>query len=553
MKFDTLFYSRTCGKDYSWICKPSYVDESIDNKLRPLFLMIESKYNANFFLNEGKATYYFFLEEEYCALCYLYFTNRTDFVGRKIYALEGVCCEKSEARKMWKALFDIICRLCENPKRLRRYMSPELDSEHFLESIDFPEIKTDWLSTFKDAMFANLKDEMNSMDRMYSFIFGTRDADFYPLKLERNYKFGEERKSFARASELEIVPIPSEYCDVSVFFSKYRGEYLMSMVSLTEQEDMIFSYENIDCFWNGTILLSKLYQYQKIVKDEIAAFGYRMKTHAEGRRNIRKTKSLRIEKKSFYECKDNLKIWQMNGELYDGDGYVEEFKEESHALIRQFFQYARRIDSLYFGTHAWETVYILSLSSGIWVFSFGLQSEMRNSKIRKHYVFDGIYIPSETKQMGWTYLDSIMDKYVLNKRQYSQAFISAYEKCQQDMTKCTHPFSCVVTSLPDGNFPELSGLKVYTTNGKKNLFQAEIKVWNGEGLPSLLDERKLRLKSYRIVAPALYRKTWYLEGKGLRKEKWTLESIEENSCEMTQLWEEVCVCEPRLFECLDMD
>ena len=247
MKFDTLFYSRTCGKDYSWICKPPYVDESIDNKLRPLFLMIESKYNTNFFEKEGKGNYYFFLEEEYCALCYLYFTERKDFVGRTIYALEGVCCEKSEARKMWNALFDIICGLCdEDRKRLRIYMPPELDSEHFLESIDFPETNENGLSTFPDAMFANLKDEMNSMDRMYSFIFGTRDADFYPLKLERNYKFGEERKYFERASELEIAPIPSEYCDVSVFFSKYRGEYLMSMVSLTEQEDMIFSYENID-------------------------------------------------------------------------------------------------------------------------------------------------------------------------------------------------------------------------------------------------------------------------------------------------------------------
>lgn len=562
MKFDTLFLSRTCNNDYHWICKPDYVDKTINDKLRPLFLMIESKYNEDFFLSEGRSTYYFFFEENYCALCYLYFTDRTDFVGRQIYALEGICCKREESHLMWNSLFDIICRICETdknkPQRLRRYIAQGWNSEYFPDSIDFPEDRKNWLTIFKDAMFANLKDEMNSMDRMYSFVFGWREADFYPLKLEKCYRFGEERKNFKRASQTVIAPVPSAYCDVSVFFSKYRKEYQMSMVALNEQEDMIFSYENIDCFKNGELSLAKLYQCQRSIKEKIAKYGYRMKSYPEYRRNIRKTKNLSIGKKGVDTWKDGLNVYRLQGLLTDWDGYVEELKEESHALIRQFFQYARRISVPYFEKHAWETIYILNLQDGIWVFSLGKQDELKNGQKYRYYIFDGICIPSETKQtkqIGWAYLASIIEKYILNKKEYSQAFVSAYEKFKQDMAECTQPFSCIVTSLPDGNFPEIVGLKVYTVNGKSNLFQAEIKVWDGsEKLPELSNEKKNKLKDYRLVAPTGIRRTWNLGGTGrMRGRRRPLDSIEENSCEMIQLWEEICTVVYGLSECLDTE
>lgn len=52
----------------------------------------------------GKWNFLFFLERNYCALVYLYFTDHVDLAGRRIYSLEGICCKKSESRLFWRVL-----------------------------------------------------------------------------------------------------------------------------------------------------------------------------------------------------------------------------------------------------------------------------------------------------------------------------------------------------------------------------------------------------------------------------------------------------------------
>ena len=100
MKFDVLLMTRTMKEDYTWFCCPDYVDHSINLLLRPLLIAAENQRNLEVFERDGAHNCFFLTERNYCVLVYLYFTDRCDSSGRKIYALEGLACEKKGKRNL---------------------------------------------------------------------------------------------------------------------------------------------------------------------------------------------------------------------------------------------------------------------------------------------------------------------------------------------------------------------------------------------------------------------------------------------------------------------
>ena len=207
MKYDVLLFTRGRREDYSWVYRPEYVDSSVDTLLRTLFMAIENQSNRQLFENHGNKNLFFMKERNYCILVYLYFTERYDMAGRRIYALEGLACRKSQCREFWKALPYLIEALYDGTLENRYYfyeeeLSSKRESRLTIEmhgaERHMQEGYEEILQKYKnfDYSFLNMIEEMHFTNRMYSFVYGNHAEYLKNRTVERSYQMGETRKKY---------------------------------------------------------------------------------------------------------------------------------------------------------------------------------------------------------------------------------------------------------------------------------------------------------------------------------------------------------------------
>lgn len=538
MKYDTLFLTRTLKEDYRWFCRPSYVDQNLDTFLRPLFFMVENQKNASFFRKDGRINLFFWVNKQYCVLCYLYFTGRKDVAGRQIYALEGICCPKEERFHMWKNLPFIIINLWD--KGLGEYIK---DKRYMYDPTVFPKQViidnnplaygdcSEILAYFNntDNSMQNMIEEIYSARKMYTFIFGTKDRDFYLVKTDRVYKYNEERKKYSVNTAEDYLKFwGTEHCKVQLFFGNNRSDYQMSVLAVTEKKELVIGYEDLLEFGKEGISIATLVNIQNLIESKLNIYGFKTQNY---RPVIEEKKISYFYKKS--ELLNNVSMHYITAEMNDMDGAAEFFVADEDKMIRSLFQYSRRISKEYYGKNdGRETIYLLNTESGIWIIYFE-----KNDTI---YCLKGFYIERKDRSAAWANLHIILEKYFLKRNIYSTEFEQAVQQFEETRSEQLRPDSCIITSLPDGNFPNSADLKVYTVAGNKKLAVGKLK--RPPRYISNISEKCM--KNYFLIPPqGLLKKNWYLQYYTVQKREvishqFIAKSIVDGVCDMKEFLEE---------------
>lgn len=569
MKFDILFRSKTDHLDYRWFRRPSYLDESLDTKLRPLFLMAESAHYKRFFSGDEKDfNFYFIVEKEYCALCYVHI-YATDEVGRGVYALEGLCCPREECLRLWNYLPKIIVYLIyknvsghslavnyqkdfttspaqwELPDSEKSIGNENAVSE-FYQWLETRFNKEDFVEPLKDVaqdVFANLICEMKSANEIYSFVLGTREASFYPLQIEKIYRMGEMKKKFAPVPEKLVKFENSDICDTEIFFGRSNIKtakdmrYQISVLAFDKNKKIILNYENAAYFDKYGVPLTVMRGIEKAVELALTKRGY----YIGNEKKIKPNKSVKYQF-SYRDVKipeKQLVFKRIHCILDHWNQHAEEFADEEQQLIRQLFQYSIRNDCYENGKEP-ETVYVLNLKSGLWVFTFALERKddgrKQSKKEKLQYVLHGIFIENTMKNQAWMHMHSLMTKEILAGRNVSADFTVAYQEYQKKMNGVLHPVSAVITSFPKEYFPNIPNLDVYTIASDSNVTCVKPR----EKEVEISEEGEAWLSKYSIMPPTLFQKNWYLEMKTksvFGKKEYSLTCIEEDSCNLQILHE----------------
>lgn len=547
---DSLFLTRTTRQDYRWIRRPDYADDSLESMLRPLFIMIEDQKNEAFFREEGKYNLYFFVGKEYCVLCYLYFTERTDMVGRRIYALEGITCRKKDSALLWKNIPFLIWNMCGTGKGLEFY-SQEVkmlqNIEDFPALIQIPESEEmlsmsveQLLSQFQrnKSVFLNLIEEMHYADRMYSFVFGTREKSFYLPDTERQYWIGEERRVCCPPTEKKAMFIGEEICDVKYFFSGGMTGYYLSVLAVTEDNELAAGFENAVHFDKKGISIAALFFMQERVERILEKYGYRIRGDVD--------EAVKCDKEFFPYMKMEksgypFPLYFVKVAMSDRDGEAGRFKNPEHKLIRQLFQYTKRIEQEYYARFdGRDTVYILNMNSGLWMFSF-----IRDNQ---NYRLEGMMVDAENAKTGWIFAEKLINQYLLGNRAYDSAFMDVYNDFWKEAATMLQPASCIVSTVSEKNFPKMQNVRVYTIPGKEKTFSGELEK---EQIKLPVSDYKWgalgKFQEYYIVPPLLLGRTWYFTYRRVKRgsEEWTripLKSIKNGNCDVCELFREVTKC-----------
>lgn len=534
--FGTLFFTRTLEYDYKWYCRPEYVDDSINELLRPLFLMVESQSYKKFFEENGRYNFYFLTEKNYCVLCYLYFTPYEDSIGRRIYALEGLTCEKKDARMVWKNLPSIIYNMFEPGDMGNQGISAYIpdwynirDYSQLPRSVSIPCndymcSKEKMLDRFggKVPVFLNLIEELYSVPKIYSFIFGTKAESYYMLEAEKVYCINEPRRQIPVYKEYLSAPVCSEPCDVRCYFSKEFKEYNMNVMILSKRNELIWEYDNYFVFDKEGIPYWFLGEMKDWFEENLQEFGY------TGGGNVKEKDNRQFGfnvVQENYVSELDMSVHHISGKMKKNGGMPEQYSGYVDKVIRQLFQYSQRVKKRYYSRKrlsGMETIYILNFESALWIFGF--------VKNETTYFLEGIVPGGADRQSIWMKLGKILKKYFYDEEKYSEEYQCAFENYRKDMEESIYPLSAVITSMPASCFPVIDGLNIYSVSTDKIYFEAirENETWEiSEG------------DDYYLIPPALFKRTWYFQKKDSKMDAVPVECIQDGYCNLEQLLEEL--------------
>lgn len=201
MKVDVLLKTRGLKSDYRWVYCPEYVDEVFEDKMSFLIQMMQKSSMKDFLLEEGLHNIYFIHDENGSVLIRGGFSESTDVYGRTIYAIEGLACPAEESRVFWYALPYLIDRLSGVPLLRDQWMENQSEPGQVQSrQISFPSLTEDclfmdrqepgslWQQILdKSLCMEKLMADIQASDRMFNFVYGTRNKSFYPVSVGRYY------------------------------------------------------------------------------------------------------------------------------------------------------------------------------------------------------------------------------------------------------------------------------------------------------------------------------------------------------------------------------
>lgn len=472
MKFDVLLMTRTMKEDYTWFCCPDYVDHSINLLLRPLLIAAENQRNLEVFERDGAHNCFFLTERNYCVLVYLYFTDRCDSSGRKIYALEGLACEKKDSRIFWKLLpfliqeiygrtlenqYQIFSETAQRPytRQLRMDVLDEYlikDTEELLE--EFHEY---------DDSFLNMLEETRKSGKLYSFLYGNRTQAFLPAFFERCYQWGEERKHYLSDGIAWVHSGEEELVRAFLTFEKKEQKYQAGAGLADPEGTVLLEWKDYLPVGKEGIDLWLLAGMETQIEELADFYGYRPVWRIWREAPVQLQLPLQWLEIPMPEHRITVRRFAARMELWRG--CRASYPEGEEQLFFQLFQYACRIHKAFFArSEGRETLYLLTVASGLWIFSFLKESDgiwMR-----------GIYVQAEEQERAWMFLDQLINRYILpDTDAYTGEFGEILSSFLAEAREMLLPGSFILSVLPEENFPHLPNLQIRTGPGTARAFQ----------------------------------------------------------------------------------
>lgn len=146
-------FSRTCYRDYEWLCKLSNMEkedygilERAFNDYRPVKMFEDTKRNCGLLQLSGFYCYFF---------CYR--TSRKDDCGRQIYALDGICIGKEHIGTVGALYFLMLSNPCQYIQNEELF----LDEDNVIDfEVDLKPIFDDFIANCNRSIH---KDNINRM------------------------------------------------------------------------------------------------------------------------------------------------------------------------------------------------------------------------------------------------------------------------------------------------------------------------------------------------------------------------------------------------------
>lgn len=556
MKLDILLLTRNKWEDYRWIYKPVYVDSSVNSLLRPLFIAAEDQINRKIFEVDGTRNLFFYKERNYCIFVHLYFTERYDLAGRRIYALEGLACRKADCRKFWKLLPLLIEELYGRSLEGVYYQIDEKEKESKQKAVQMELPEADFFlekscgeleKRYRDYDYAylNMLDEMKCAGSMYSFAFGNQTEVLSFQNLEKSYQTGEERKAYTAQEKVFWEITEEEKCRIYFCFKKAAMNYRFSAYAVSEKNEVIAAVRDVYMKTKEGINLGILLRVEELLEKQTDSYGY------QPEKSFFSRKTAGIEYTCNYvnvwEDRWNISLVKYQIPMALQDGRRISYERTEFRWFQLLLQHARRIEEDYFKEYdGRDTLYILNMNCGIWIFSF----------IRKEIFFmEGIFIEKENEDQVWIYLEDILQKYIRTESgRLDEEFEESYSCFLSESKEKLQMESYIISVIPKTFFPEMTHILIYSEQNR------EIKL-----LPAIYDgetDRELLLDIRRdrrsLLPPSMFGKTWNLcieEGKGVgaadrkiscksiqktaEKERQIFKKNEDYFCNAAEFFEEV--------------
>lgn len=472
MDFDVLLMTRTMKEDYTWFCCPDYVDHSINLLLRPLLIAAENQKNQEIFERDGAHNCFFLTERNYCVLVYLYFTDRYDSSGRRIYAMEGLACEKKDSRIFWKSLpfliqeiygctleeqYHIFSETAKRPytRRLRMNLMNEYlikDTEELLE--EFCEY---------DDSFLNMLEETRKTGKLFSFLYGNCTQAFLPAFFDQCYQWGEERKHYRSDGIAWVCSGEEDPVRTFLTFEKKEQSYQAGAGLADHDGTVLLEWKDYLPVRKEGIDLGLLAGLETQVEELADFYGYRPMWRIRREEPVQLRIPLQWLEIPIPEQRITVRKFAARMELCCG--CRESYPEGEEQLFFQLFQYACRIQKAFFSrSEGRETLYLLTVPSGLWIFSF--------LEERDGIWMRGIYVKAEEQERAWMFLDQMINRYVApDPSAYTGEFGEILSSFLAEAREMLLPGSFILSVLPEENFPRLPNLQIRTGPGTARAFQ----------------------------------------------------------------------------------
>lgn len=531
MEFDVLLMTRTMKEDYTWFYRPDYVDHSVNLLIRPLLMTVENQKNREIFEQHGSHNCFFMIERNYCMLVYLYFTDRSDSSGRRIYALEGLVCEKKDSRMFWKLL----------PFLIQEIYGCTLEEQYGLydENVVSPSTRTismDWLKEYLlkgteelleefreyDDSFLNMLEETGKSAKMYSFVYGNQTDIFAFAGFERFYQWGEAKKQYT-ADEITFAGPAEEESVRSFLFFEKQEQGFQAGGGLTDQAGRVLAewkeYLPVPKEGIGMLELADL----EVQMEDLADFyGYRPDWRIEERKTV--PRRFHLQWLVIPVPRMRISVQRFAGKLDGLEGCMDEYRVQDERLFLQLYQYARRIREPFFSrSEGRETLYLLTRPSGLWMFAFLKESD--------GYWMRGIRIRKQEQKRAWLFLDQILEEYLLpDTSAYTGEFGEILSSFCAEAREMLLPSSFILSVFPEENFPALKNTSVRTGPGTARTFRKIM--YRGEAPVNDGRDRRSCDGTGRLCPPARFGRKWRIfkpSVKGEEEIKLTCISAEEGS------------------------
>lgn len=300
MQFDILLNSRTYSIDYRWIARPSYISESLGEKVRDLMLLLERA--GNLTDEDYLRNIFFFADDSGGVLVRGGYAKAADKFGRQIYSVEGIACPADQLRLFWLSLPALIGWMSQCPlfRDTWVYGMAE-DADLTGMKIDIPELQEDDVcleefgsgiiracAPYVEDCIQFLQEDLQAAGQIFSFAFIPGASSIYLS----NIRTGEGREDLQRIYTSDSVksmkPLPAApgpedagpelkddgfYIEVEI---TQRGDLCHALLIAREERDglEVACMDKELTFGSAGLEISRLESAAEQIREEIGRLGY---------------------------------------------------------------------------------------------------------------------------------------------------------------------------------------------------------------------------------------------------------------------------------------
>lgn len=212
MQFDILLNSRTYSVDYRWIARPSFISETLCEKVRDLMLLLERA--GNMTDEDYLRNIFFFADDSGGILVRGGYAQEADKFGRQIYSVEGIACPAGRLRQFWYALPALIAWMSQCPlfRDTWVYGMPEASDLTGMK-IDIGELYEEDLfradfgsgiiaasASYVEECIEFLREDVRAADTIFSFAFIPGGSAIYLNHVRTGDGPGEMKRIYTKDS-----------------------------------------------------------------------------------------------------------------------------------------------------------------------------------------------------------------------------------------------------------------------------------------------------------------------------------------------------------------